>query len=139
MDFADQALKMAGALAVVVTALLSGTYLVKRFLGDSCMSFGKTMVRLLGGLRLGQGKSIMLVEVAGEVLVLGATARDLTLLTRVTEASRVEKLRSHATRSIGAFDLLYAGRWGRSTNETPGIQENHEPANVNLSTPSNIA
>ena len=48
MDFADQALKMAGALAVVVTALLSGTYVVKRFLGESSMNLGKTMLRLLG-------------------------------------------------------------------------------------------
>ena len=66
MDLADQALKMAGALAIVVTLLLGGMLLLKRVMGESSLTLGKSMLRMLGGLRLGQGKAIMLVEVAGE-------------------------------------------------------------------------
>ena len=135
MDFADQALKMAGALAIVVTALLSGTYLVKRFLGESSMNLGKAMLRLLGGIRLGQGKTIMLVEVAGEVLVLGSTGRDLTLLTRVTEEARVAKILENSERSIGPIAMFQAGRWGRSAQESSVMQEKTESATIHFSTP----
>ena len=71
MDLADEALKMAGALATVVVLLIGGLFILKRLMGESSGNVGGPMVRLLGGLRLGQGKAIMLVEVAGEVLVLG--------------------------------------------------------------------
>ena len=53
----------------------------------------------------------MLVEVAGEVLVLGSSGRDLTLLTRVTEEARVAKLLEHSAQTIGPFAMFQAGRW----------------------------
>lgn len=93
MDLAAEALKMAGALASVLVMLLGGTFVVKRMMGDSSGS-GLPRFRVLGNLRLGPGKGILLVEVAGEVLVLGSTSRDLTVLTRVRDAERVEQLRT---------------------------------------------
>ena len=55
---------------MVVALLLGGVFVLKRVLGDSPFYGAKSMLQMLGGLRLGQGKAIMLVEVAGEVLVL---------------------------------------------------------------------
>ena len=124
MEFADQALKMAGALAVVVSLLLGGMFLLKRVMGESSVNLGKSMLRMLGGLRLGQGKAIMLVEVAGEVLVLGATARDLTLLTRVTDEQRVEQLRTSSGQTIGGLGLLPAGLWRRQETVSTNLTEN---------------
>mgnify|MGYP000592637976 CR=1 FL=1 len=111
MDFADQALKMAGALGVVIALLLGGTFLLKRFMGDTGSPLGQSMLKLIGGLRLGQGKSIMLVEVAGEILVLGATTRDLTLLTRITDSARVERLCTTSRTVVGGLGLLSSGLW----------------------------
>jgi len=107
MDFAAEALKMAGAL-VVVLILMGGALLVlKKVIGEQ-PAFGGGM-RLLGGLRLGPGKSIILVEVADEVLVLGATARELTLLARVEDPERVKRLRSASSWSPPKF-----GSWARA-------------------------
>ncbi|RMH36125.1 MAG: hypothetical protein D6690_06615 [Nitrospirae bacterium] len=93
MDLAAEALKMAGALAGVIAFLLGGAFVVKRMTGDVVGS-GLPRFRVLGTLRLGPGKGIFLVEVAGEVLVLGTTSRDVTVLTRVQDAERVEQLRA---------------------------------------------
>ncbi len=126
MDLADQALKMAGALGVVITLLLGGTFLLKRFMGETPAHLGQSMLRLVGGLRLGQGKSIMLVEVAGEVLVIGSTTRDLTLLTRVTDTARVEQLRTTSGQAVGGLGFLSAGLWRRADNVTTIMQKKSE-------------
>ncbi|GEM_PF-2779286 len=93
MDFATEALKMTGALITVLMVMGGVAVLVKRFLGNQGGIGGAPALRLMGGLRLGPGKSVILVELAGEVLVLGATAKELTLLTRVDDPHRIEQLR----------------------------------------------
>ena len=84
---------MAGALIAVLFLMGGAALVVKRFLGDQRAIGGGPALRLMGGLRLGPGKSVVLVELAGEVLVLGNTAKELTLLTRVDDPHRIEQLR----------------------------------------------
>ncbi|GJL51426.1 MAG: hypothetical protein NPIRA01_26530 [Nitrospirales bacterium] len=127
MDLADQALKMAGALAVVITLLLGGMYFLKRVMGESPGHLSKSMLRLLGGLRLGQGKAIMLVEVAGEILVLGTTTRDLTLLSRVTNKDQIEQLRTTSSNPIEGLGLSTLGLWKGVSHVSTPIQDNPEP------------
>lgn len=93
MDFATEALKMAGALIAVLVLMGGAAALVKRYLGGDGGIGGAPALRVVGGLRLGPGKSVILVELAGEVLVLGATAKDLTLLTKVDDPHRIAQLR----------------------------------------------
>lgn len=94
MDFGHEVLKMAGALAFVVLMLLVGLAWVRRNFGEVAGQKGEPVMRVMGGLRLGAGKHIMLVEIAGEVLVLGSTNRDLTLLTRIEDEQRIARLRT---------------------------------------------
>ena len=122
MDLADEALKMTGALATVVVLLMGGLFILKRLMGDSSANVGGPIVRLLGGLRLGQGKAIMLVEVAGEVLVLGSTARDLTLLSRVEDVERIEKLRAMSCGTVGQLGAWASGWWGGTRQHSLGIE-----------------
>ena len=122
MDLADEALKMAGALATVVVLLMGGLFVLKRLMGESTASVGGPTVRLLGGLRLGQGKAIMLVEVAGEVLVLGSTARDLTLLSRVDDVERIEQLRTMSGGTVGQLGAWASGWWGGTRQQQLGIE-----------------
>ena len=63
-------------------------------------------MRVLGGLRVGTGKQIMLVDVAGEVLVLGTTAREMTLLTKITDEERASRMRSLANPVAGRIGAL---------------------------------
>ncbi len=96
MDLTQEAFKMAGALAVVVIILLAGLAWVRRTFGEIPGNGGEPLMRVLGGLRVGTGKQIMLVDVAGEVLVLGTTAKDLTLLTTITDEERTTRMRGLA-------------------------------------------
>ncbi|RMH05427.1 MAG: hypothetical protein D6704_09640 [Nitrospirae bacterium] len=96
MDFATEALKMAGALITVV-GLLGGALLVlKRWSRVARSELGASSLSVLGGLRLGSGKSIIVLDVAGEILVVGATSQTLTVLTRVEDPDRVRQLQSIA-------------------------------------------
>ncbi len=93
MDFATEALKMTGALIAVLILMGGAAALVRKYLGGAGGVGGAPALRVVGGLRLGPGKSVILVELAGEVLVLGATAKELTLLTKVDDPHRIEQLR----------------------------------------------
>ena len=126
MDFADEALKMAGALAMVVALLLGGLVVLKRFIGDSQGGTGSPLIRMLGGLRLGQGKTIMLVEVAGEILVLGTTPRNLTLLTCVDDIERVKQLRTLPERTFSRLGSWTSGLWNTPAERRPALQDNQD-------------
>jgi flagellar biogenesis protein FliO len=112
MDLTHEALKMAGALALVVLVLFGGLAWVRRTFAELPGKSGDPVMRILGGLRVGTGKHIMLVEVAGEVLVLGTTARDMTLLTTVAEADRIDRLRSITNPLAGPLST-WLGQWSR--------------------------
>ncbi len=101
MDFTHEAVKMAGALALVIFVLLGGLAWMRRVFGEVGGQGSAPIMRILGGLRLGAGKQIMLVEVSGEVLVIGTTPREVTLLTKIVEEDRVSRLRSIAHPLVG--------------------------------------
>lgn len=116
MDLTHEALKMAGALALVVVVLLGGLAWVRRTFGELPGKNGDPVMRILGGLRVGAGKQIMLVEIAGEVLVLGTTARELTLLTTIVDGDRIHRLRSIANPVVGRLGV-WLGQWNRQASE----------------------
>ena len=116
MDLTHEALKMAGTLALVVLVLLGGLAWVRRAFGELPGRSGDPVMRILGGLRVGTGKHIMLVEVAGEVLVLGTTAREMTLLTTVADAGRIDRLRSIGNPLVGPLGS-WLGQWTRQAFE----------------------
>ncbi len=110
MDFTHEALKMAGALALVVVVLLVGLAWVRRLFGEIPGQEGQAVLQILGGLRLGTGKQIMLIEVAGEILVLGTTPREMTLLTKISDDQRVHQVRSIAPVGVGGMNS-WLGQW----------------------------
>lgn len=112
MDLTHEVLKMAGALALVVVVLLGGLAWVRRTFGELPGKSGDPVMRILGGLRVGTGKQIMLIEIAEEVLVLGTTAREMTLLTTIRDADRIDRLRSIANPVVGWLGA-WCGQWTR--------------------------
>jgi flagellar protein FliO/FliZ len=116
MDLTHEALKMAGALAFVVVVLLGGLVWVRRVFGEVPGKSGDAVMRILGGLRVGAGKHVMLVEVAGEVLVLGMTAREMTLLTIIADGERIDRLRSITNPIVGRLGA-WCGQWTRQAFE----------------------
>lgn len=121
MDLTHEALKMAGALALVVFVLLAGLAWVRRTFGESLGKDGEPIMRVLGGLRVGTGKQIMLVDVAGEVLVLGTTAREMMLLTKITDEKRVNQVRLLADPVAGRMGT-WLGQWSQKTTRNNGSE-----------------
>jgi len=117
MDLTHEALKMAGALALVILVLLGGLAWVRRTFGESPGKGGEPLMRVLGGLRVGTGKQIMLVDVAGEVLVLGTTAREMILLTKITDEDRTSRVRSLANPVVGRIGA-WVGQWSQSSSSS---------------------
>lgn len=127
MDFTHEALKMAGAFALVVVVLLGGVAWIRRVFGDPAGSPGDPVMRILGGLRLGTGKQIMLVEMADEILVLGMTARDMTLLTTIEDRDRIHRLRTIASPVAGGVGV-FLGQWTRqASGKTPAASLASKP------------
>ena len=129
MDFTHEALKMAGALALVVCVLLGGLAWVRRTFGETSGIGGDPLMRVLGGLRIGTGKQIMLVDIAGEVLVLGTTAREMTLLTKITDAEQTRRMRSLANPVAGRIGAWF-GQWSQAGTEKNGAHSISQSSEV---------
>lgn len=121
MDLTHEALKMAGALALVVLVLLAGLAWVRRTFGESLGKGGEPVLRVLGGLRVGTGKQIMLVDVAGEVLVLGTTAKEMVLLTKITDEKRVDQVRLLADPVAGRMGA-WLGQLSQKMTQNAGAE-----------------
>jgi len=111
MDLTSEALKMAGALVVVLLLMGAALWVVKWVLGQQRIHGGTPELRLLGGLRLGPGKAVLLVDLAGEVMVLGSTSKELTLLTCVKDQNRVERLRPRLAGGFPGLNAISGSRW----------------------------
>ncbi len=132
MDLTYEAFKMAGALALVIILLLGGLAWVRRTFGETPGIGGEPLMRVLGGLRVGTGKQIMLVDVAGEVLVLGTTAREMTLLTKITDEERASRMRAGANPvadRVGAW----LGQWRQTRVEENEFQAGPQTSPVRVS------
>lgn len=81
-ELGNATLKMAGSLVLVIGLILLFVYLLKRFrIGP--LSSRSPVFRLLGSLSLGPRRSIALVEIHNQWLVLGVGAERVTLLSRM--------------------------------------------------------
>jgi len=132
MDLTHEALKMAGALAVVVLILLVGLAWVRRTFGETPGIGGEPLMRVLGGLRVGTGKQIMLVDVAGEVLVLGTTAREMTLLTKITDEERTRRMRS-VTNPVAGRLGEWLGQWAQREADKNEVHPLSKSSSVKVS------
>lgn len=93
MDFGDSVFRMLSALAVVLALMMVVVAIARRVMGAR-LSAGvdAPLVRVLGTGYLGARKTISVVSVAGELLIIGATATDLIPLGRVSNAEGMRLL-----------------------------------------------
>ena len=91
MDFWDSALRMVSALAVVLGLMMIAVIIARRVMGARAFASAETpMVRVLSTGYLGPRKTISVVSVAGELLIIGATATDLIPLGKVEAKAEVK-------------------------------------------------
>lgn len=98
VDFWDSFIRMASALAIVLALMGGLVVLVRRFAGTRfCAPVSAPIIQVLGSGYIGPRKSISLVSVAGELLIVGMTPTDLVSLGHVTDRERVQQFLSAAT------------------------------------------
>jgi flagellar protein FliO/FliZ len=98
IDFWDSIIRMGSALALVLALMGGLVVLVRRFAGTRfCGPVSSQIVQVLGSGYIGPRKSISLVSVAGEFLIVGMTPTDLVPLGHITDRERIQQFLSEAT------------------------------------------
>ena len=97
-DFWDSFIRMVSALALVLALIGGLIILIRRFSGTRlCAPVSTPIVQVLGSGYIGPRKTISLVSVAGEFLIVGMTPTDLVSLGHITDRERINKFLSTAT------------------------------------------
>ncbi|MBI5637075.1 MAG: flagellar biosynthetic protein FliO [Nitrospinae bacterium] len=86
--------KIGSALAVVLALILVISYGAKKYLGAMEGGFGgKKQLKVLSSHFIGVKKNVTIIEVGGEVLVLGVTNSNINLLARYSEPEKIEEIK----------------------------------------------
>ena len=115
-------LKMVSSLCVVVGIILLISYALKRFkIGARGFGFGGGLIRVIGTHSLGLKRSIMVVDVGGEVLVLSVAGNEVRMLTKIEDSQAVERIRRSAGSEAGTIGFLEHLRNARPRGGDPEV------------------
>lgn len=115
MEFWDMAVRMVSSLLLVVALMLILSAAAKRLFGVRLpVAAGQTHVQVVGSGYLGPRKTVSLVAVAGELLIVGTTQNDIVPLGRVTDAERIKQVLSSGTHGEGLSEGNLWASWRRS-------------------------
>ena len=122
VDFWDSFLRMASALALVLALIAGLVALVRRFAGTRLFApVTAPIVQVLGSGYIGPRKTISLVSVAGEFLIVGATSTDLVSFGRITDQEQVRQLLSRVASGTSMVSLgLSSGLPAQASTEMKG-------------------
>ena len=105
-------LKMLAALAIVLGVLIGSLFLFRKLLHGSPLSAGaQEMIRVVSTRHLGPKNMIVLVDVLGQVLIVGVGQAQMSLLGTVSDAGALERLRG--SRPSGSVPETLLARFGR--------------------------
>lgn len=92
------AAKMMGALALVVGLVLALAWVAQKYMGKFNTAFGSSgVVKVLTTSSIGVKKQISVVDVAGEIIVLGISGDSITMLTTIDNMESADRLRRSAS------------------------------------------
>ena len=93
IDVWDSLIRTVSALAVVLVCIGIAAFVARRVMGPRTgNSGGRPLVQVLASGYLAPRKTISLVDVAGEYLIVGATATDLVPLGRISNTAHLREL-----------------------------------------------
>ena len=111
-------MKMVSMFALVLGLMFLVFFGFKKYvLKNTAFGGGNKLVNVLGTWFLGPKKNICLVEVAGEVLVLGVSQENITLLSSVTSEGKIEEIKNAS--GIGRNRLSSNADHAESGNDRP--------------------
>jgi len=86
-------IKMLFALAVVLGLMIASAYLLKRIISHTPAGIDNgNAINILTTRYLGPKHSIMMIEVLGQMLVVGVSSGQMTLLTQITDPALIERM-----------------------------------------------
>lgn len=123
-----------GSLIWVIVALLLVIGLIVifiKFLSQRSKSYGlNRSLRTLGGVALGQNKSLQVVELAGRVYVVGV-GEDITLLDKIDHPQEARQLIDKLDEQLGGGSLLPFAQWrNKLRKQSPGEELSGESWNT---------
>ncbi len=90
----EAVVKVGSALAIVLALVLLVSFGARKYLNAMEGSLGsKKQVKVLSSHHIGVKKNVTIIEVAGEILVLGVANESINLLARYTDEDKIEELR----------------------------------------------
>ncbi len=108
IDIVWSFIKMISALAVILGLLVGSLYFFKRFMrtGGPGTDQGE-LIRIVATRYLGPKSSVMVMDIAGQIVAVGVSGNQMTLLTPITDPGSLERIRN----------LKATGRSGLSFSE----------------------
>lgn len=130
IELVPSGMKMFSMLALVLGVMFLLFFGFKKYvLKNTMFGGGEKLVNVLGSGFLGPKKNIVLVEVAGEVLVLGMSQDHIALLTSITDPEKIEEIKSTGGKGGSGLSWNQANRKpeeaGTSTGKMAGQFSNY--------------
>jgi flagellar protein FliO/FliZ len=115
-------LKMIFALAIVLGLLIGVMYFIKNFMQRSAPSSDhQALINILSSRYLGPKSSIILVEVMGQVIVVGISGQQMTPLARIDDPVSIAEIKSQqSTPKVSPFPGDKIARILSLANLSPG-------------------
>ncbi len=86
-------IKMISALAIILGLLIAAMYFFKRFMRHTGTGMDQgELIRIVTSRYLGPKSSIMVVDIAGQVVAIGLAGNQMTPLTTITDPAALERL-----------------------------------------------
>ena len=87
--------KMLSSLAVVIAMMIAAMYVIKKYFYQSpSAANGNAMIDIISTCHLGPKNSFMLIEVLGQVLLVGVSNHDMSVLAAIKDPEALDKLKS---------------------------------------------
>ncbi len=113
--------KVVSALAIVLSLVLLTGWAARKYLGSVDGRLGsKDDVKVLSNHFIGVKKNVTIIEVAGEILVLGVTNSNINLLAKYDDPEKIEQIRLGnrlPQKPIGLAKKIPGIKWGVSAKE----------------------
>lgn len=94
-SFLSSLLKMVFSLAIVLGMMIGAMYFIKKLLHNAIPAIDRgSMIKILANRYLGPKSSIMVVDVAGQIIVVGLSNQQMTVLTTISDKDQLVKLRN---------------------------------------------
>ncbi|MFA5479982.1 MAG: flagellar biosynthetic protein FliO [Candidatus Muiribacteriota bacterium] len=101
-EFRSYVIKFFFVTVIIVGAILFIFFYMKR---KNPQSF-KSNIKIIENYGIGNGKSIMIVKVLEELLVIGISGNNITLLTKITDTDTIKEVTENGGDSIKSFKEL---------------------------------